>query len=124
MQSGEINKSTNAIATALPMLTAMQMAFHKTLKVTTNQPTWWWVKLGFAVAAGSILAFTGDILLLQHALIAATTGATLLSTSGVVTAGAAYATTRWIKQLQEEYINILRIWAVSLGVCMEQVRNH
>ncbi|CAF1625459.1 unnamed protein product, partial [Didymodactylos carnosus] len=31
-QDGTIGKSTNAIATALPMLTAMQMAFHKTLK--------------------------------------------------------------------------------------------
>ncbi|CAF1372193.1 unnamed protein product [Rotaria magnacalcarata] len=42
-KNGPIAKSMNAIALGLSMLTAIQMAFHKTLKITTNRPTWWWV---------------------------------------------------------------------------------
>ncbi|CAF3410856.1 unnamed protein product, partial [Rotaria sp. Silwood2] len=109
-KNGHIAKYMNAIALALPKLTAMQMAFHKTLEITTNQPTWWWVKLGIAAVACSVVALAGAALLLSYAVITVVGGGTGLVASGVCTAAAVYATRHWMNQLQEEYIKILRIW--------------
>ncbi|CAF4100243.1 unnamed protein product [Rotaria magnacalcarata] len=123
-KNGHIAKSMNAIALALSMLTAMQMAFLKTLKITTNRPTWWWVKLDIAAVACSAFALAGASMLLSYAVITVAAGSTTLAASSASTSLDLYATRRWMNQLQEEYIKILRIWAVSLGIHMEQVRIH
>ncbi|CAF4234581.1 unnamed protein product, partial [Rotaria magnacalcarata] len=63
-------------------------------------------------------------MLLSYAVITVAAGSTALAASSASTSLALYATGRWMNQLQEEYIKILRIWAVSLGIHMEQVRIH